>query len=209
MSLNYALFTLLASLTSMTVIAFERSLATLMPVSHHRAKRKYYIYGISWSWLTASLLPIHRFIAGCANGNISNQIVRQSLIMSLVIPPIVVIVASYAAVLIKMRFFPLFRSTMTTQKHAKLSRTVIMTTLVVVITWIPQASVMITRAKCESCREAISLNVVIAADLLLYSNSFFNLLVYYSRMPAFRKEVKMILRKFQNSVTNEVNPIGA
>lgn len=183
-ALNFSHFANLASLSAISVIAIERAMATFLPLKHHDAKRRYFFCGIVCSWILPSVILLFGLLAECSP---RNSKVLRSLLKFIVIPSVCITMVSYIAVLMKMRFFPFHVFTTVARIQSRLSRTLIISSLVTLIATLPKTTVMAIRQNCKSCKN-MPIHVIIAADCILYSSSFFNLLVYNTRIPLFRKE---------------------
>jgi len=202
MSITLSIFTVIASLFSLAMMAFERALAVLTPFRFRQVQNKHYIYGIVMCWVS-SLMVWLKNIDNCSDAVIS-KILR--LFMTLVVSlSILTIIVSYSAIFVKVRFLgPAIRSTASMQNSIKLSKTLVLTTLVALLTWMPRYVAYILQKQYANT----STNVSIAAVMVIYSNSFANLLVYSLRMPHFRREMKKMLH-CKRTVTwdNRVNEV--
>lgn len=184
-TLNLSHFFNLASLSALTVIAVERAISVFLPMKHHKAKRWYFICGSIYSWIQPSVLFLYGVLAEC--GPTYSEVIR-SFLKFLVIPSVCITVVSYAAVLIKIRFFPFHVFSVFSRIHSRLSRTLIIASTLTLIAVLPKMVVMALRQNCEACKN-MPVHVVMAVDCILYSSSFFHILVYAFRIPVFRKEM--------------------
>ena len=192
LSLNFSLFTLLASLTSLAMMAVERALAILIPFRFRRVSGKHYFRAILLSWCVSLALFLRHF---ACSSEITVHIFSLYF-MFFMIASIVVIIISYSAIAIKRVSSSELNSNISMRNNLRLSRTLMLTTLVALITWVPPYMILSVSADIN-----VSYNTALAMGMLIYSNSLANLLVYTVRMPQFRLELKKMFG-FNNKVTH-------
>jgi len=199
MSLSFSVFAGFASLLSLALMALERAAATLIPLYFRRISKRKYNYAIVVSWCMSIPLLIIRNVTDCSHMS------RKALSAVIVMTSILIIVVSYTAIFIKMKFFHTMQSSLSTRKHARLSKTMMITTLLALATWIPRLIGHLAMATGTSLA-----NVYMGLVLLTYSNSVANLFVYARRMPKFRQEIKNVLQcRCVLVLTNKVNKLPA
>lgn len=188
-SFSFSICTLVAALNSLALMALERALAILIPLRFRRAKTMHYIYCIGLSWLL-SMLVLLKNINDCSQGFVRNLL--RSFMMLIIFVSISAIVLSYTAILIKVKYRPSLqvKNSAIMLRNIKLSKTLMLTTLVALITWLPRFITYILKRGSVSTDHDTSLVLV----MIIYSNSIANLFVYAFRMPVFRKELKKMIR---------------
>ncbi|XP_031564291.1 pinopsin-like [Actinia tenebrosa] len=185
----FLLFTV-ASLMSLVLIAIERACSIFMPFRHRVAKTRYYNAGIAFIWLISGI-PSVSLLPQCESLPINNKLVTLSLLLILVIPSFVILVSSYVAIYIKLRFFPVFQHNNSTQRQIKLCRTLCIATVTSIIAVLPHNIVLTTLELCTSC--TLSVNAVLTTKAFIFGNSFINLAIYALKIPEFWNELKKIL----------------
>jgi len=198
-SLSLSIFTLVASLNALALLAFERALAILIPLRFRLVEGVHYIYSISMSWLL-SLVVLLKNISDCSTGFDSSLL--RSIMTIIIGTDIITIVLSYSAILIKVKYRPSMQVNSTMKKNIKLSKTLMLTTMCALVTWSPR--VVISFLKRQSITISSQANFI--SMMMLYSNSFVNLFVYALRMPAFRREMlNMFKFMFAHANKNRIN----
>ncbi|KAK3737448.1 hypothetical protein QZH41_000168 [Actinostola sp. cb2023] len=201
---SISLFTLFASLISLALMALERFSAIIFPFRFRRVQRKHYLFAIAISWCVSIPLVFLRLINTCSD--MKARIITNMFVIIVMVLFIAIIVISYAAIFVKNRFFPEIQATISMQKNIKLAKTLMLTTSVAILTWLPRFAALVLK-KLKVGKGVSEIDISIAFLIIIYSNSFANLLVYTLRMPAFREELKkMFPFKCFFKVNNAVNP---
>ncbi|EDO34584.1 predicted protein [Nematostella vectensis] len=175
--------TLTASLLSLTGVALERAYAVFLPFKHRVSRTRTYIIWIFLLW-TCSLnsLFLRRF-----------EVLFHWYIMLGIIACLAVITICYVSIWIKMRFGKTFDNEQASRKNAKLAKTLSIVTLTTLACYLPYTIYLaIYGMKTSTWATFVALGVF---QMLLMSNSFWNVLVYSIRMPEFRKELCNLARQ--------------
>lgn len=180
-SLTFTVFTTFASLVSLALIALERMLAIFVPFHFRNASKKHYIFAIIVSWCLSVPYLVMRNITDCKN---KIRILYFTIIIS---TAIITIIISYTAIFIKIKFFSTMQPSVTLRHSIKLSKTMQLATLLAVITWLPR---FIAGRFGLAGKGVLLANVYMGCVVLMYTNSFLNVLIYTLRMPHFRRELK-------------------
>lgn len=191
----YSFFTIMTSLSGLAIIAIERALATFKPHLHRRYNSGQYFKTIVIAWLTSIVCTVMKGFSECSD-NSKLVTIFINIMTIFVITCILAIVVSYLSVMIKMKFFSLLvNSSLTFKNNAKLSKTLMITTMVAVFANLPRILFRLVGSRCAGCQYLLTKNADLASNVILYSNSFANVFVYTLRMPAFRKEFKKTICK--------------
>lgn len=205
LSRRFSTFTLVASLNSLALLAFERALAILIPLRFRCVKAAHYIYLISVSWLL-SMVILLKNIWECSTEFSETKEYLGWFVIAIIATSIATIVLSYSVILIKVKYRPPIQVNSTMVKNIKLTKTLMLTTLCALVTWMPRVSIPFLKIQSVT----ISLNTNLTLLMLVNINSFVNLLVYALRMPAFRKEMmNMIMFVFvhKNRINTELTGV--
>jgi len=192
----YSVFVNFASLISLALMALERVLAVLVPFRFRNANKKHYILAISISWCMS--LPV--IIVFDCNYERGQLWFYFTVIM---IISILVMLVSYSAIYIKLQFFPDAQPTNSMRHNIKLSKTMRLATLFVLLAWMPRF--LSSRLRLIERGELMA-NVHMGAIVLMHANSFINVVIYTFRLPEFRRELRSIFRRMLpsgNSVEQE------
>ncbi|XP_020906763.1 tachykinin-like peptides receptor 99D [Exaiptasia diaphana] len=200
---SVSLFAMFASLVSMALTALERMMAILFPFRLRNAKDLHYAVAIAISWCLSVPFVFLRLINVCSDTKARKVTNRLLLILQAV--AIITIILSYAAIFVKVRFFPEFQSSSSMKKNIRLAKTLMMTAAIAILTWMPRFAGKIFKEVSSSLQD---IDVYLTLLVIIYSNSFLNLLVYAWRIPNFSKEIKKLF-KWGWFSRNEVVPFTA
>lgn len=200
----YSFFTILASLSCLAVIAVERCFATFKPHRHRLGRRFHYVIIITLSWCLTIVCTTFKGIATCNDGKMIT--IFTNIMTVLVALCLISIILSYLAIAIKMKFTAInAKSSASFKQNARLSKTLIITTLIAVLFNMPRIFFRLIGSKCEPCQYLLTKNADLASNVILYSNSFANLFIYSLRMPVFRKEFKKAFTSLFSSLSGKVS----
>ncbi|EDO36937.1 predicted protein [Nematostella vectensis] len=174
--------TLPASLLSLTGVAVERAYAVFFPFKHRSSRTRTYVIWIAllWTWSLASL-----FLRVLKSFNFYR--IPVFTVCS------AVIIICYVSIWIKMKFGKTFDNERASRNNAKLAKTLSIVASTTFVCYLPYViSLAIDVSGISSCVLPLIINVF---QMLLLSNSFWNVLVYSIRMPEFRKELRDIVRQ--------------
>ncbi|KXJ29616.1 Acetylcholinesterase [Exaiptasia diaphana] len=133
---SVSLFAMFASLVSMALTALERMMAILFPFRLRNAKDLHYAVAIAISWCLSVPFVFLRLINVCSDTKARKVTNRLLLILQAV--AIITIILSYAAIFVKVRFFPEFQSSSSMKKNIRLAKTLMMTAAIAILTWMPR-----------------------------------------------------------------------
>lgn len=187
---NVSNFTLLASLTSLAMMAFERALSIVAPFKFRLVDSRHYFCAIGCSWCLSIMIFLRHL--NCHSSLINSYMAFVTLIS------ILIIIISYATIVLKRLYFPEINISITMRNNLKLAKTLMLTTLVALVTWVPSFIILNMVG-----RGYLSHNIGVVFVMVIYSNSFANLLVYTIRMPQFRRELYKIIK------CKRINKIGS
>ncbi|EDO38210.1 predicted protein [Nematostella vectensis] len=184
-------FALLASLFSLVGIAVERTYAVFFPFKHRLSKTSSYLLWITLVETLAfcrGIYPLYLFFNGKTVKYYTMYMICSDVSGYTV--SLAIIVTCYISIWIKMRFGKTFDNEQASRKSASLAKTLSIVTITSVGCFLIPMVIYINLEPYEYWHYNI------LADVLLLSNSFWNVLVYSIRMPEFGKELRGILRGF-------------
>lgn len=186
------------SLLSLAAIALERLFAIFWPFKHRLLKRSHYFWHIALSWFIASVISVFLLEQTTGHHWWSELVHHSSYLnyfqISLILILTALIVSSYIAIWVKVKFYQRFSSQRSEQENKKMAKTFSIVTTIFLITWWP----VIIFEKFDNFGTDQSLEYIMYC--LMYSNSFLNCIVYSVRMPEFRNELLVLLRKAKKVV---------
>lgn len=183
-------FSGLASLSFLTLISMERLYAIGWPFLHRRTTTRVYIYFIAITWSFPAVITIV-YLCGFAfeviNTKIATIIGSSFLMLCLVLIP-----SSYLAMWIFKRNedprIPVNRR----EQNKKLAITLFIASSLSVLAWLPlTVSYIISYVLREDQLHKL---LHYTGRCLQLANSFVNPIVYYARMPEFRRTLKNLFR---------------
>ncbi|XP_078364240.1 putative G-protein coupled receptor 174 [Oculina patagonica] len=203
----------LASLAFLTLISMERLYAVARPFQHRATTMRVYIYFIAVAWSVPGLEAI---IYMCSFGfEIISKKIATLIGASYVALCLVIISCSYLTIWKYKRNvdprIPIDRR----EQNKKLAMTLFIVSFVSVLSWLPiSVSYMISFVVDGADRLKKSLHHT--GRFLMLTNSIVNPVVYYARMPEFRRHLRNIIgrqktpkeqqdRQIQNILKGEVS----
>ncbi|XP_044175597.1 trace amine-associated receptor 7c-like [Acropora millepora] len=200
-SLNFVWWLFLsASLINLAAISLERMHATFRPFKHRLVKKKIFRAVIAVVWITAGLLASTRVLyvptltlRGRSRANILISYYSFCLFCLLVI------VASYSSIAIKIVFLTQSHHHGATSRERKLTKTLLLVTVVSLlltlpfITFVIRSNVAISSylSKLISLRTHVWLHYSLIS--LFYISSLVNPILYAFRIPEFRRALFSVL----------------
>lgn len=183
--IGFSLMAILESAQTLALVALERAYAIIKPVHHRVLSKKYYKSATLATWIVSCFLAITNIFL-CTND--ATFIIVFCISVSIVSICLIAIFVSYAAIYVKIRFFPIFHHNASTQVQLKLCKTLFIATSASILATVPIAGLQLYYDSCGgSCQENPYLRNT--ALFLIFSNSFVNLVIYAWKMPEFRKEI--------------------
>ncbi|XP_032230236.2 melatonin receptor type 1B-B [Nematostella vectensis] len=179
---NFASF---VSLFSLVFIALERTYAVFLPFSHRSSQTRSYLICIALLWALSFaiyFLPSH-LLPPFAESSL--LFFRWSIVSGASLC-LAVITICYISIWIKMRFGKRFDDEQASRNNAKLAKTLCIVTFTTVGCFLP----IVVMLSCN-CYHPIYFPIM---DFFIFSNSFWNVLLYTIRIPEFRKELRDIVK---------------
>ena len=178
-----------SSIFHLAVISLERLHATLRPFRHRQLRVKAFWVAMATPWILSLSLGIFMFLfykmcPRCHYFSVSSIIVTFSITTSLLTSCF-----SYIFIWVKRR-----RSQVRTfrqNQEARFSRTILIVTAASFITWIPLQCMVVKVLLTGRIRIPLSCHLFI--ELLRYSNSFINFVIFFFRFPSYRKALFTLL----------------
>lgn len=187
------IFSGIASIFALAVIALERLYSVTLPSFHRMTKRYVYLLAIALVWILAAVIATLRVLA--EKRIISFDIFFNALVCSCVISIFVICIA-YGGVWFKVKHRNHEKTRKMIEKDKKLAITLAIVTAVFICTWMPLHLINIIyflcKKKCDSNNPGLP-QVVYFAKFLQYTNSFVNPIIYTYKIPEFRQTVQKLL----------------
>ncbi|KAK3748623.1 hypothetical protein QZH41_005346 [Actinostola sp. cb2023] len=187
-------FSNIASIYVLTSISVERFLAIVFPIFHRMAGKGLYsmLMGIPWC-LSCVTTVIYIFSNRMRYIDIDTFELTYLLVIT---TPVVLIFLAYSVILVKVRKNHVQQHNRTRDlRDRKLAVTLLMVTLASVFTWGPYNVYYVLAYYCNTCGIKFSKKVFFSLIVLQYWNSGVNLVVYFYRIPQFRRVVMGCCRK--------------
>lgn len=183
------------SLASLALVALDRTFALFKPFQHRVLKSKHYYYGILVVWILCLVPSTCITMLRCEISNTLTKVAfGLSMFTSLV--TLLVLVAAYTSIYIKVKFFPVFQNATNTQTSSqiKLSLTLFYASVASMTTIIPSTLIMIylfVRPIKNPTNGPDFLGEF--AVFMVFANSFINFFIYAWRFSKFVKDMKRLL----------------
>ncbi|XP_078363788.1 adenosine receptor A3-like [Oculina patagonica] len=176
------IFTNLASISNLAAISVERLFATLLPWRHRATSRWQFLLLIAVVWMTcalsAAIYIIARFVVLSALGIMYSWLPYFCLLL-------LVICASYIAILVKMRR----SSHRRLDRERKLTITLFIATAFSLVAYLPMVVLGVLHFALGKEMGNLFMNVL---SFFNFGNSLVNPILYSFRMPDFRRAVRSI-----------------
>ena len=180
------MFTGLSSIFTLAVISLERLNAIARPLRHRQLAISSYTIAIATPWILAVIVTSTRVLLGFSIMTIKQFSIV--IIISLSTPLLTSCICYY---IIWKKQVCRMNNEVLSRREAKLSRTLLLITVLFVLTWLPFQVLNVVLSICVSC-ERVPGVVVYVIKLLQYSNSFINFFIYCLRMSAYRNAVLLM-----------------
>ena len=188
-------FSGLASLSFLTLISMERLYAIAWPFLHRTTTTRVYIYSVVITWSLPAAVTIV-YLCGFAFEIISIQI-ATIVAASFLMLCLVLIPSSYWAIWVAKRNedprIPVDRR----EQNKKLAMTLFVVSSLSVLAWLPLTVNYIISYVVH--KDQLGKLLHYTGRCLQLANSFVNPIVYYARMPEFRRTLKNLFRSTQKS----------
>ena len=177
------MFASLSSIFHLAVISLERLHATLRPFRHRQLSLKAYWVAIATPWILSLSARISTLFGQ------TTQRTMLYIVIICVITPLLITCFSYLVIWRKRR-----KSTVRSfrqNQEARFSGTIFLVTAASFITWIPFLCVWIAL---RVSPDLIPWSAIFFFNLLQFSNSFVNFVIYVLRFPSYRKALFSLCR---------------
>ena len=189
-----------ASLFSLMVISLERLYAVRWPFRHRTLSTRSYIYSLAFVWIIAGITFILELFISRASRVYYHLILYlacEITMTSLVFLALVIICTSY--ILIHQQTFQNIPEGLNelrrAQQNKKLTKTLIIVTVLSLICWIPGIIITIVFNFTAIPDNIGAYAAILVVKMVQYGNSIVNPIVYTFRMPLFKSEIKEIFCK--------------
>lgn len=181
------IFTGLTSMFTLAVISLERLNAITRPLRHRQLTYLSYSVAIATPWIVSFMVTSTRVLFQFFI--ITAKQFFTVTIISLATPLLIACAAYYV---IYRQLASRIHNEVQVRKEAKLSRALFMITALFVLTWLPFPVLTIVAYMCLQCKH-IPVVTAFVVKLLQYSNSFLNVVVYYLKIPDFRRVLSQMV----------------
>ena len=190
----------LASVFALTLIAAERAYAIFWPFRYRCIASKTYWTLIGVSWTLAGLLSSFDLLA--LRDLLPKKFANYCLIITVLVS-LCVIVAVYISLGLKISKVKRRHSIYEFLSEEKsISLALLIVTLVFLVTWLPFYILIVIGSFNRSFLQQVPSELIYAAKLLHYGNSFMNPIIYSLKLPEFRETLKKLLCKRRVLETN-------
>ena len=180
-----------ASLTFLTFISVERLYAIAWPYRHRTTRTRVYIYCITAAWILTIAVTVI-YLCGFEL-MIINEKITSVINASVMGIDLVVITCSYLAIWISNKKQNPRIQVDRREQSRKLATTLFIVTILSVLTWLP-LTVGVMSIGTHQYNELL-FNI---ARFLQLANSYINPIVYYARMPEFRRHLRNMIMRQRN-----------
>ena len=180
-TLYLSIFSNVSAIFHLLVISLERLHAILRPFRHRQLSLKAYWVAIATPWVlslsqTISILTLRRFLKRSDGA---------FFLLAFLTTPLLVTCCSYFAIWKKRRESRDKVKSFRQSQEARFSRTIFLVITASFITCVPFQLCNIVLGL--SPTTTIPLSAIFVTNLLLFSNSFINFVIYFLRFPSYRK----------------------
>lgn len=186
--------TLSESLVSLALIALERVYAVFKPFKHRLLSKGTYFYAIIATWTFNIAQSLAFIFIHCYFNSKKLLDVVYGITFVCSACAFLILIFSYSAIYIKLKFFPIFQNTAHARNEYKMCRTLFYASLVSLITFIPVVfEQLYLRVNCFGMNSCLSSFFQDTAKAIVFSNSFINFFIYAWKFPGFNESVQKLL----------------
>ena len=176
----FDIFTGLSSIFTLAIISLVRLHAAVLPFGHRQLSLTAHLVSMVTPWILSSVVASIRLVHSLG----------LTTVILISLTPLMTSCSAYFVIWLKVinvrrKLNSSIRS-FKQKKEARFSKTLLLTTAASFITWMPFACSNIVFAGCSSCKK-IHVGATCTIKLLQYTNSFVNFLIYFYRLPSFRR----------------------
>ena len=188
-------FLLLASMTNLAAISLERTHATFRPLKHRLVKKKVFGVAVAAVWITPALPTAIFVLASFLEMTSKFHLVRvlRTIFVSFFLLCLLIIIVSYSSVAIKIVGGNQLRHHGATSRETKLTKTLLITTVVSVLLTLPFLVIRIL-LYFETNRSTSLARLSYFLSFLYFANSVANPVIYAFRIPEFKGTFYSLLR---------------
>ena len=183
------MFTGLSSVFTLTAISLERLHAISRPLRHRQLTLRSYAIAIATPWIFSLIVSLSYLLS--VFSVITFRQYFSGIIITSLSTPLLVTCISYSIIWRKQA--SRIPKEAQARKSVHLNKTLLLITAIFVFSWLPFHVLNIVIHFCASCEFFIVQFYIV--KFLHYSNSFMNFLVYYFRIPDYRKALSRMLHK--------------
>jgi len=188
------IFSVEASYGCLGLISLERAYAIFRPFKHRVLRKKTYIYGIVAIWSIAGIQSLISILPNCYRYKLAFIDLLYGLAFTVFLSAFLLMIISYLAIYIKLKFFPIFQNTSLRNNEIKLCRTLFYTSLASVVIFLPYLFVkMYIRIHCIHTGKCLPHFLTAITELIFLSNSYINFVIYAWKFPSFVGSAKKLL----------------
>ena len=195
------IFAALSSMMILAVIALERAYSVFFPLKHRCTSRQSRFYWLSaaFAWASAGIPTILKALAWKA---VIPPSYDSHVIFAFVFLALVTIIVAYASIWTKIKYrkrnsnnFPI--------KEKSVAQAMLIVTIAFMVMWLPFFLINVVAHFDNQLVQVIPPNVAYSAKLMHYGNSLVNPIIYYLKLPQFRKALRKL--SYRSSARTDLN----
>ena len=196
------IFAALSSMTILVVIALERAYSVLFPLKHRCMSRRsrFYWLSASFAWMMAGAFTTLKALAWKA---LIPSLYDSHVIFAFVFLALVTIVVAYTSIWTRIKSRKRNNNNFAI-KEKSVAQAMLIVTIAFIVMWLPFFLINVAASFDNQLLQVIPLNVVYSAKLMHYGNSFVNPIIYYLKLPQFRKALRKL--SYRGSARTDLNP---
>ena len=193
------IFAALSSMMILAVIALERAYSVFFPLKHRCTswRSRFYWLSAAFAWIIAGVLTTLRALTWKA---VLPPSYDSHVIFAFVFLALVTIIVAYTSIWTKIKSRKRNNNNFVI-KEKSVAQVMLIVTIVFIVMWLPFFLINVVASFDNQLMQSIPPNVVYFAKLMHYGNSFVNPIIYYLKLPQFRKALRKL--SYRSSVRTD------
>lgn len=195
------IFAALSSMMILAVIALERAFSVFFPLKHRCTSRRsrFYWFSAAFAWIMAAALTTLKALKWKA---VIPPSYDSHVIFAFVFLALVTITVAYTSIWTKIKSRKRNNNSFAI-KEKSVVQAMLIVTISFIMMWLPFFLINVAVSFDNQLLQVIPPNVVYFAKLMHYGNSFVNPIIYYLKLPQFRKALRKL--SYRNSARTDLN----
>lgn len=195
------IFAALTSMTILAVIATERAYSVFFPLKHRCMSRRSRFYWLSaaFAWIMGGVLTTLKVLAWTA---LIPMLYANRVIFSFVFLALVTIILAYTSIWTRIKSRKRDNNNFVIREKS-VAQAMLIVTIAFIVMWLPFFLINVAVSFENQLLKVIPLNVVYFAKLMHYGNSFANPIIYYLKLPQFRRALRKL--SYRSSARTDLN----